>query len=120
MQWMSDEEYSNLTGLDISAINDLCERGKLSVKVEDGVRYIDPSKGAGEVVPAQLSELSRRNTHEMIVQPEFVEKTMLTNVEWMAELLATRFSKENVKKGGEDYENLKHNFPSLFDAQIVG
>ena len=78
MQWMSDEEYSELTGLDISAIEDLIERGKLTIKVEDGVRMIDPSKGSGEVVPAQLRELSARNTHEMVVQPEFVEKTIGT------------------------------------------
>ena len=78
MQWMSDEEYSELTGLDISAIEDLIERGKLTIKVEDGVRMIDPSKGSGEVVPAQLRELSAHNTHEMIVQPEFVEKTIGT------------------------------------------
>ena len=78
MKWMSDEEYSELTGLDISAIDDLCERGKLTIKVEDGVRMIDPSKGSGEVVPAQLRELSARNTHEMLVQPEFVEKTIGT------------------------------------------
>ena len=79
MTWMSDEEYCNLTGLDITAVDDLAERGKLSVKVEDGVRYIDPSKGATEVVvPAKLKELSERNTHEMLVQPEFVEKTIGT------------------------------------------
>jgi hypothetical protein len=75
---MSDEEYMNLTGLDIDAVNDLCDRGKLTVKVEDGIRMIDPSKGAQEVVPAQLKELSARNTHEMLVQPEFVEKTIGT------------------------------------------
>ncbi len=75
---MSDEEYSKLTGLDIGAINDLCERGKLSIKVENGVRLIDPSKGAREVVPAQLRELSAHNTHEMVVQPEFIEKTIGT------------------------------------------
>jgi hypothetical protein len=78
MKWMSDEEYSELTGLDISAIEDLIERGKLIVKVEDGVRYIDPSKGTTDVVPTKLKELSERNTHEMIVQPEFVEKTIGT------------------------------------------
>lgn len=79
MQWMRDEEYSKLTGLDMNAIDELIERGKLSVKVEDGIRYIDPSKGATEVVvPAKLQELSLRNTHEMIVQPEFVEKTIGT------------------------------------------
>lgn len=79
MQWMSDEEYSKLTGLEITSIDELVERGKLSVKVEDGVRYIDPSKGATEVVvPTKLQELSERNTHEMMVQPEFIEKTIGT------------------------------------------
>jgi len=79
MKWMSDDEYSELTGLELSAIDDLVERGKLTAKVEDGVRYIDPSKGATEViVPAKLSELSEKNKHEMLVQPEFVEKTIGT------------------------------------------
>jgi len=79
MTWMSDEEYCELTGLTMSAVDDLCENGKLSVKVEDGVRLIDPSKGATEVVvPAKLTELSERNTQEMVVQPEFVEKTIGT------------------------------------------
>lgn len=78
MQWMSDEEYSELTGLDLSAIEDLCSRGKLTVKVENGVRYIDPSKGTQSVVPAQLKELSAHNKSEMMVQPQFVEKTIGT------------------------------------------
>ena len=79
MKWMSDDDYSELTGLELSAIDDLIERGKLTVKVEDGVRYIDPSKGATEViVPAKLNELSEKNKHEMLVQPEFVEKTIGT------------------------------------------
>ncbi len=79
MTWMSEDEYSSLTGLDISAIEDLIAHGKLTVKVENGLRYINPSKGATEVViPAKLKELSARNTHEMVVQPEFVEKTIGT------------------------------------------
>lgn len=78
MKWMSDAEYSELTGLDPKAIDDLVERGKLTTKTENGVRLIDPSKGTGEVVPAQLKELSDRNTQEMVVQPEFVEKTIGT------------------------------------------
>ena len=75
---MSDEEYMELTGLELSAIDDLCERGKLTVKVQDGVRMIDPSKGAQDVVPTQLKELSAHNTKEMLVQPQFVEKTIGT------------------------------------------
>jgi len=78
MKWMSDEEYSELTGLHISAIDDLVANGKLTVKIDAGKRYIDPSKGANEVVPAQLKELSSHNTGEMVVQPQFVEKTIGT------------------------------------------
>ncbi|MCF6309924.1 MAG: DUF3972 domain-containing protein [Sulfurimonas sp.] len=78
MKWMSDEEYMELTGLELTAIDDLADRGKLTIKVEDGVRYIDPSKGSQDVVPTQLKELSARNTGEMLVQPEFVEKTIGT------------------------------------------
>ncbi len=78
MQWMNEQEYSDLTGLELSAVEDLCDRGKLTVKVEDGIRYIDPSKGAQDVVPAQLKTLSSQNTSEMVVQPQFVEKTIGT------------------------------------------
>ncbi|HIP54275.1 MAG TPA: DUF3972 domain-containing protein, partial [Sulfurimonas autotrophica] len=31
MKWMSDDEYSQLTGLDSTSIEDLIQRGKLSV-----------------------------------------------------------------------------------------
>ncbi|OIP53762.1 MAG: hypothetical protein AUK54_08000 [Helicobacteraceae bacterium CG2_30_36_10] len=78
MQWMSDEEYMKLTGLEISAVEELIQRGKLTIKVQDGLRYIDPSRGSAEVVPAQLRKLADRNTHEMMVQPEFIEKTIGT------------------------------------------
>ncbi|MFK5937995.1 MAG: DUF3972 domain-containing protein [Sulfurimonas sp.] len=79
MQWMLDDEYCELTGLELSSVEDMIEKGKLTVKVEDGIRYIDPSKGTTEtVVPAKLQELAKKNIHEMIVQPEFVEKTIGT------------------------------------------
>ena len=78
MKWMSDEEYMDLTGLELSAIDDLAQRGKLTIKVEGGVRYIDPSKGSQDVVPTQLKELSAHNTKEMLVQPQFIEKTIGT------------------------------------------
>jgi hypothetical protein len=79
MRWMSDEEYIELTGLSMESIEELIEHGKLTVKVENGIRYIDPSKGTTEsVVPVKLAQLAERNTHEMLVQPEFVEKTIGT------------------------------------------
>ena len=35
MKWMNDEEYMELTGLELSAIEDLAARGKLTIKVEE-------------------------------------------------------------------------------------
>ena len=79
MEWLNDEEYSKLTGLSISSIDDLVAKEKLTVKVQDGVRMINPSQGATTtVIPQKLQELSERNTKELVVQPEFIEKTIGT------------------------------------------
>ena len=116
MEWMSDEEYCELTGLEMSAVDDLCDRGKLTVKVEDGVRYIDPSKGSGEVVPAQLKELSERNTSEMLVQPEFVEKTIGTIINLHEKVLdAKDETLEAVKVENEFLRDALNSLQELYD-----
>ncbi len=78
MQWMSIDEYANLTGLDTISVDELINRGKLTIKKEDGKIYIDPSKGASELVPMQLKEMSMQTTGEAIVSTQFVEKTIGT------------------------------------------
>ena len=79
MEWMSDEAYCELTGLSMSSIDDLVERDKLDVKLEDGIRLINSSHGATTtIIPQKLQELSERNTQELVVQPEFIEKTIGT------------------------------------------
>ena len=117
MQWMLDDEYAQMTGLDMSAIEDLIEHGKLSIKVEDGIRYIDPSKGATEVVvPAKLQELSQRNTHEMIVQPEFVEKTIGTIINLHEKVLdAKDETLEAVKTENEFLREALASLQELYD-----
>lgn len=79
MQWMSDDEYCELTGLSLSSLDDLVEAQKLTVCVQDGIRMINPSNGAVDtVIPQKLAELSKINTQELVVQPEFIEKTIGT------------------------------------------
>ena len=111
MKWMNEFEYSELTGLELTAIEDLCDRGKLTVKVEDGVRYIDPSKGAGDVVPAQLRELSARNTSEMVVEPQFVEKTIGTIINLHEKVLDAK--DETIVSVKSENEFLKEALASL-------
>jgi Protein of unknown function (DUF3972) len=78
LDWMSIEEYSELTGLEISAINDLILRDKLTIIVKDGQTFIDPSKGASEIVPVKMQDISQMAHSEIIVPAQFVEKTIGT------------------------------------------
>ena len=117
MKWMSEEEYSSLTGLEMQAIEDLIEAGKLGVKVEDGVRLINPSTGATEVViPQKLQELSAKNTHEMIVQPEFVEKTIGTIINLHEKVLDAKDETiESIKVENEFLREALASLQELYD-----
>ncbi|MCD4667278.1 MAG: DUF3972 domain-containing protein, partial [Sulfurimonas sp.] len=47
--------------------------------VQDGIRMINPSHGATTaVIPQKLQELAEKNTNDLVVQPEFIEKTIGT------------------------------------------
>jgi hypothetical protein len=78
LNWMNIEEYADLTGLELSAIENLIERGKLISMIESGITYIDPSKGTSSIVPAHLQNISKSGQQDMIVPAQFVEKTIGT------------------------------------------
>ncbi len=75
--WITIQEYSELTGLSPDAIDDLMERGKLECKKENGKLYIDPSRGMQAIVPAEMNEISTAGT-SINVGPQFIEKTIGT------------------------------------------
>ncbi len=78
-QWMNKDAYIELTGLDVLAIDDLISRDKLSTKIENGEIFIDPSKGASELIPMQLKEMTHHENQDDITVPtQFVEKTIGT------------------------------------------
>lgn len=116
MKWMNDAEYSQLTGLDAKAIEDLISRGKLTTKIENGVRLIDPSKGSNEVVPVQLRELSLRNTKEMVVQPEFIEKTIGTIINLHEKVLDSKDETiESIKNENNFLKEALSSLQELYD-----
>ena len=84
--WMDINEYSQLTRLEITAIEDLIERGKLVSKKENGIIYIDPAKGTQAVVPTQ--ELS--SSSEVVVGSQFVEKTIGTIINLHEKVLGAK------------------------------
>lgn len=75
--WIKIQEYSELTGLSLEAIDSLIERGKIEHKKELGEIYIDPSHGMQAIVPAEINELTKPGT-SINVGPQFIEKTIGT------------------------------------------
>lgn len=78
--WLEIEEFSQLIHLDIPTIEDMIERGKLSVKEENGKRYIEASKGTKELIPVSKKSSAQTIDSEVINLPgaDFVEKTIGT------------------------------------------
>lgn len=75
--WLEIEEFSKLIHLDLSTIEDMIERGKLSVKEENGKRLIEASKATHDLMPiSKTHELDA----EVVTLPgaDFVEKTIGT------------------------------------------
>jgi len=75
--WITIQEYSELTGLSPDAIDDLMERGKLECKQEGKKIYIDPSRGMQAIVPTEMNGLIPGGTN-INVGPQFIEKTIGT------------------------------------------
>ncbi len=75
--WITIQEYSELTGLSPDAIDDLMERGKLECKKENGKLYIDPSRGMQAIVPTEMNEIATLGA-SINVGPQFIEKTIGT------------------------------------------
>ena len=116
MSWMSKEEYSNLTGLDIKAIDDLIERKKLNIKVIDGEIKIDPSKGTSDIVPLQLDNLSQNMPSEMVVGEEFVQKTIGTIINLHEKVLdAKDETLEALKNENEFLKDALSSLQELYD-----
>ena len=116
MEWLSKEEYAKLTGLESSAIEDMIERKKLRIKVEDGEVKIDPSSGTNEVVPAKLQTLSENMPSEMVVQQDFVEKTIGTIINLHEKVLdAKEETLESLKTENEFLKEALSSLQELYD-----
>ncbi len=76
--WLEIEEFSKLIHLDIPTIEDMIERGKLSVKEEDGKRLIEASKGTRELMPVSKTSQPLDADIVTLEGANFVEKTIGT------------------------------------------
>ena len=87
--WITIQEYSDLTGLSPDAIDDLMERGKLECKKELGKIYIDPSRGMQAIVPNEIHQLAEAG-NSINVGPQFIEKTIGTIINLHEKVLVAK------------------------------
>lgn len=116
MEWLSKEEYAKLTGLKQESIEEMIERKKLRIKVENGEVKIDPASGASEVVPAKLQTLSENMPSEMVVQQDFVEKTIGTIINLHEKVIdAKDETLESLKSENEFLKEALSSLQELYD-----
>lgn len=76
--WLEIEEFSKLVHLDIKTIEDMIERGKLTVKEEGSKRLIEASKGTQALMPVFSNENELKAEVVSLAGADFVEKTIGT------------------------------------------
>jgi hypothetical protein len=76
--WLEIEEFSKLVHLDIKTIEDMIERGKLTVKEEGSKRLIEASKGTQALMPVSSNENELKAEVVSLAGADFVEKTIGT------------------------------------------
>ena len=116
MEWLTKEEYAKLTGLQVEAIEEMIERKKLRIKIENGEVKIDPASGTKDVVPAKLRTLSENMPNEMVVQQDFVEKTIGTIINLHEKVLdAKDETLESLKTENEFLKEALSSLQELYD-----
>lgn len=78
--WLEIEEFSKLVHLDIKTIENMIQKGKLSVREENGKRLIEADRATRSIIPLAESESKVMASKEVAPLPgaDFVEKTIGT------------------------------------------
>ncbi|MFK5882409.1 MAG: DUF3972 domain-containing protein [Sulfurospirillum sp.] len=76
--WLEIDEFSKLIHLDISTIEEMINKGKLSVKEENGKRYIEANRATYSIMPSGKSEVVSNAGATQLAGADFIEKTIGT------------------------------------------
>jgi len=73
--WLEVDEFCKLVHLERAQVDAMIQKGKLKARKEDGVLYVEATKGTSSIVPANsLEQVSRTS----LPGNDFVEKTIGT------------------------------------------
>ena len=108
--WLEFGEFCKLVDLDKDVVEDMIKREVLTTKEENGILYIEASKGAVAAMP-QKSEIVLEGSGNVALGSEFVEKTIGTILDLHKEVLESK--DETVEALKEENSFLKEALLSL-------
>ncbi len=77
--WLEIGEFSKLIHLDIATIEDMIKKGNLSVKEENGKKYVEANRATYSLIPSKNTKVSQNNSDTLsLAGINFVEKTIGT------------------------------------------
>lgn len=76
--WLEIDEFCTLVNLDKKTVEDMIQRGNLTTKEEEGIVYVEATKGTTAVIPKSSKAVVENSDTPTLVGAEFVEKTIGT------------------------------------------
>jgi len=108
--WLEFDEFCKLVDLDKDIVEDMIKRDVLTTKEENGITYIEASKGAVAAMPKR-AEIVLEDNNSVALGSEFVEKTIGTILDLHKEVLDSK--DETVEALKEENSFLKEALLSL-------
>lgn len=76
--WLEIEEFSKLIHLELSVVEEMIERGTLSIKEENGKRFVEASRATQQLIPARAPQNIMQSEVVSLPGADFIEKTIGT------------------------------------------
>ncbi len=76
--WLEIAEFSKLVHLDIDTIEDMIQKRKLSVKEENGKRFIEANRATYSIIPSSDNKIMVNKDVMPLAGTDFIEKTIGT------------------------------------------
>ena len=88
--WLKIEDYAAAVNLSMNTIETMIANNELVTKEEDSILYIDANSQTKTIIPQALNEIATTVGSEMMVQQQFVEKTISTIINLHEKVLVSK------------------------------
>ena len=88
--WLRIDDFSQTVDIDQAIVKQMVDRQELAAKEENGVVFIDASNNAKAILPKVFQDATASTGVDMVVQQQFVEKTIGTIINLHEKVLSSK------------------------------